>query len=452
MSYRMLDLFELGQQRSVDQLSAEDWLGLNHMYGPQYTWTGAQSFEYFNAICRSAVQEAPADRPMLQRALITVSDDRYLRLKAFSALGQGVKSFFFWTFGPTYIGTENYWSDLRSEYDGIAKLSRTLAKAEDVLYPAKPARDPVAILYSVSHDIWHTDQPAAFVEKRLLWHALRHLHVQPDFVREEDVEAGRLKDYKVLYVTDWCVSRAASAKINEWVNAGGVVYLSAGAATRDEFYEPYVPAYAATVWPDDAATRLKAEVHAYNERVDLPTIKPMTECRISLPTSAAFGLPVLGGELPLRGDVPNPIARFADGAPAGAVVGYGSGKVIGLGFLPMLAYGQAAGFKPTTLEEVWPEAPRRLVQLALTAANVSPKATCDRPVVEASLLTGPAGSVVILANYTYQPVRDLTVDLRLDRPVSRATSTEGVEVRLERTGDGVRLHLPLEWTDAVLLQ
>jgi hypothetical protein len=193
-------------------------------------------------------------------------------------------------------------------------------------------------------------------------------------------------------------------------------------------------------------------VHAYNERVDLPTIKPMTECRISLPTSAAFGLPVLGGELPLRGDVPNPIARFADGAPAGAVVGYGSGKVIGLGFLPMLAYGQAAGFKPTTLEEVWPEAPRRLVQLALTAANVSPKATCDRPVVEASLLTGPAGSVVILANYTYQPVRDLTVDLRLDRPVSRATSTEGVEVRLERTGDGVRLHLPLEWTDAVLLQ
>ena len=47
-------------------------------------------------------------QPILQRGLITVSDDRYLRLKAFSALGQGVKSFFFWTFGPTYIGTENY--------------------------------------------------------------------------------------------------------------------------------------------------------------------------------------------------------------------------------------------------------------------------------------------------------------------------------------------------------
>ena len=61
-------------------------------------------------------------------ALITPSDDGYLRLKAYSALGQGAKSFFFWTFGPTYIGTENYWSDLRSEYDGIAKLSRGLGE------------------------------------------------------------------------------------------------------------------------------------------------------------------------------------------------------------------------------------------------------------------------------------------------------------------------------------
>src|SRR6185437_5984208 len=91
MSYRMLDLFELGAQHSVDQLSAEDWLGLNHMYGPDYTWTGAQSFEYFNAICRSARAEAPAGPPILQRGLITVSEDNYLRLKACSAIGQGVK-------------------------------------------------------------------------------------------------------------------------------------------------------------------------------------------------------------------------------------------------------------------------------------------------------------------------------------------------------------------------
>jgi hypothetical protein len=53
----------------------------------------------------------------------------------------------------------------------------------------------------VSHDLWHSDDPAAFVEMRLLWHALRHMGVQPDFLREEDVERGRLAPYRVLYVT-----------------------------------------------------------------------------------------------------------------------------------------------------------------------------------------------------------------------------------------------------------
>lgn len=454
MSYRMLDLFELGAQRAVDQLSAEDWLGLNHMYGPQYTWTGAQSFGYFNAICRSARAEAPADDPMLQRALITVSDDKYLRLKAFSALGQGVKSFFFWTYGPTCIGTENYWSDLRSEYDGIAKLGRTLEKAEPVLYPARPVRDAVAILYSVSHDIWHSDNAAAFTEKRLLWHALRHLHVQPDFLREEDVEAGRLKDYKVLYVTDWCITRAASARIDRWVKDGGVVYLAAGAATRDEFYESYAPPFASAVWADHPAEHLNAESHEYNERVDLPTLHPLTTAQIQLTGQgdAPFALPVLGCRLPLRADLPHSLARFADGSPAGAVVDRGRGKVIAFGFLPMLAYAQRAGFRPTTLEEHWPEPPRRLIQFALDAGRVTPIAQCDHPVVETSLLTGPRGSVLLLANYTYQPIPSLVVDLKLDHPVTRAISTEGVNPQIEQTPTGVRLRLPLDWTDAVLLK
>lgn len=453
MSYRMLDLFELGAQHSVDQLSAEDWLGLNHMYGPDYTWTGAQSFEYFNAICRSARAEAPADQPILQRGLITVSDDNYLRLKAYSAIGQGAKSIFFWTYGPTYIGTENYWSDLRSEYDGIAKLGRMLEKAEPVLNPAQPVRDPVAIVYSISHDIWHSDNAAAFVEKRLLWHALRHLHVQPDFLREEEIEAGWLKNYKVLFLTDACLTRASSAKIDQWVRDGGVLYMSAGAATRDEFYEPYIPAFATDVWPADAASRLKIESHTYDERTDLPTLRPLTTARVHLPgTQESFELPVLGGMLPLKAEGIEPIARFADSSPAGAIMNHGRGKVIALGFLPMLAYGQGAGFKPTTLEEKWPDPPRRLIQFALDAGHVTPIAQCDHPVVETSLLSGNAGSVLLLANYTYHPIQSLVIDLRFDQPFRRAVSTEGVEVHLEKTQTGVRLRLPLQWTDAVLLE
>jgi len=428
MSYRMLDIFELGAQESLNQLSAEDWFGLNHMYGPEYTWTGGQTFGYYNAILRSAT----ADKPMMLRGLITPSDDKYLQLKAHSSLAQGAKSFFFWTFGPTYISTENYWSDLRSEYDGIAKLNGSLQKAEDVLYPAKPVTDPVAILYSVSHDLWHTDNHAAFVEKRLVWHALRHLHVQPNFLREEDVETGKLKNYKVLYITDWCVSRKASAAIDKWVQDGGILYLSAGAATRDEFYEPYVPPFAKTVWIENAAQQLVTEKHNYNERTDLPKIKPLTTATVRL-GNRQFNLPVIGVRLKLLQNSKQ-FANFSDGTTAGVIIPYGRGQVIGLGFLPMLAYGQLANFKPTTLEEKWIAEPRDIVKMALDTAKITPVAKADVPVVETSLLTGPNGSALVLANYTYQPIDSLTIDVKLSEPVKQVISTEGSKVQLQTTG------------------
>lgn len=447
MSAPLLDLFELGSQQSVDQLSAEDWLGLNHMYGPASTWTGAQSFEYLTAIMRSAIGQ----RPMLLRGLITPSDDGYLRLKAYSALGQGAKSFFFWTFGPTYIGTENYWSDLHSEYTGLAKLDRALEQAEPVLYPARSVRDPVAILYSVSHDIWHSDDPAAFVEKRLLWHALRHLHVQPDFIREEDVTAGALAGYKALYVTDQCIARNASARIDAWVRAGGTLYLSAGAATRDEFFTPYIPPFARQAWPDDAASRFIDEHHSYSERTDLPGIKPIAHVQVHL-NKRSFDLPAIGCRLNLRTEVPSPIATFDDGKPAGAVIGYGGGKVVAVGFMPMLAYGQLAHFHPTTLQEKWPSEPRELARLPLELAHIAPVAMADVPVVETSLLTGPKGSALVLANYTYQPIASLKINVHVDHGVAKAISTSGSAVQMEKIDGGVRLTLPLKWTDIILLR
>ena len=119
--------------------------------------------------------------------------------------------------------------------------------------------------------------------------------------------------------------------------------------------------------------------------------------------------------------------------------------------MPMLAYGHLAGFKPTTLEEKWPAQPRELVNLALSAAKINPVAKGSTPVVETSLLTGPNGSALVLANYTYQAVPSLTVDVKV-AGVTKATSTEGKPVKVTKTADGVCLELPLEWTDVVTLE
>ncbi|MCL2330431.1 MAG: hypothetical protein FWC56_03915, partial [Phycisphaerae bacterium] len=454
MDREHLDFFEMGRQRAVDQLSVEDWLGLNHMYGPDTTYTGSQTLEYLSAVMRSAIQ----DHDMLLRVLITTSDDRYLRLKAYSSLAQGAKSFFYWAYGPTMIATENYWSDLRSMYDGIAKTNRALSQVEEVVAESKLARDPVAILYSVSNNIWGAVEIAGErTEKRLLWHGLRHLSVQPDFLDEEMVAEGRLKDYKVLYITDWCIRRDVSAVIDQWVKDGGVLYMSCGAATRDEFYEPYLPSFARRVWPANVTETIVNNKAPYNERVDVPTTPVITTVKLK----SGFEMPVIGCKsalrraIPERGsDVPDDaiIAEYADGAPAGVMLRYGKGQIVGLGFMPMLTYARLANFQPTTLEEKWPAEPRELVQLPLDLAKIKPVAQASVPVVETGLLIGEKGSVLVLANYTYQPIDKLSVDVTMAGPITQATSTNGSPVKLSKISGGIRLELPLDCVDMVLLQ
>ena len=447
MSYRMLDIFDLARQRSVDQLGVEDWMGLNHMYGPGYTWTGGQTFGYYNAIVRSAIDKGP----ILQRALITPSDDEYLRLKAHSSLMQGAKSFYFWAYGPTYVGTENYWSDLRSQYDGIAKLNRALVKTEHILHPAKPVADPVAIMYSVSHDIWNNLNQGPFVEKRLLWHALRHLNVQPNFVDEQAIENGALKNYRLLYITDWNITRGASKEIDQWVKDGGVLYLSAGAATRDEYNSPFLPPFSKAVWTDRVASRILYGNSTFNERTVLPTIKPLDRVDVNIGPER-YQLPVIGARLDLRKGLV-PFAFFKDGKPAAAVKAYGKGQIVVVGFMPMLAYGQQAQFQPKTLGEKWKPWGRRIARVALDSAAVRGVIRTDTPVVESGLLDGERGAAIVLANYTYKPIRKLTIDVGLRRRVSRATTASGNSVEIvEQKSDHLRLRLPLDWTEIIILE
>ena len=446
-----LDLFEIGRQQAVDIVSAEDWMGLNHMYGPRYTWLGGQGFGYLTSILRGGIR----NRGVALRGLITPSDDRYLRLKAYSNLGQGSKSIFYWTFGPTYIGTENYWSDLRSMYEGISKTSRALEKAESVLYPASTVSDPVAILSSVSHDLWHTDDPAVFVETRLLYAGLRHLSIQPDFLGEEEIDAGLLDRYKVLYLPGNCVSRTATESIDAWVRKGGVLFLSAGAATRDQFYEPSTPSFASAVYPLNAAASLmKEKGHHYNERKDLPGIKPLTTA-----TFEVGGKPtrydVIGYRMNLSGiasDGVEVIGTFADGKASAMRARHGKGQVLAVGFLPGL---DSSPFRAeqTTLDEKWNPELRAAFNAPLVAAGIQPVVDCSVPVVEANLLTGPHGSALVLVNYTYEPIEKLTLRIQCDlgHAVARAISTEGNAIDVRTEGNVVVLELPLEWTDIVLL-
>ena len=178
---------------------------------------------------------AAAQLPII--AWITPSDETNLRLKSASALCQGAKHFFYWTYGPTATSTENYWSDLRSAYDGIVAMTRQLAGAEQIIAAGRTRPTRLALLYSLSSDLWQPFGYLAMAERRLTYFSLIHDQYLVDMLTERDVEEGRLRDYDALYVADPCVSSGACAAIARWVQEGGWVYGSCGAASRNEFNE-----------------------------------------------------------------------------------------------------------------------------------------------------------------------------------------------------------------------
>ena len=116
-----MDWFDVGRRRAVDAIGIEDWMGLQFMYGPNYTWEGFQLMGFQAATFRSANPDVPVI------AWITPNDERNLRLKSASALCQGAKHFFYWTYGPTATSTEAAWSGNFRDLNAAVTRMATLA-------------------------------------------------------------------------------------------------------------------------------------------------------------------------------------------------------------------------------------------------------------------------------------------------------------------------------------
>ena len=409
-----LDWFALARERAVDVMGIEDWLGLNFMYGPDSTREGFQLLGFQAAIFRSGSRGA---LPVI--AWITPSDERNLRLKSASALCQGAKHFFYWTYGPTATSTENYWSDLRSAYDGVVAMSRQLAGAEHILAPGRPRPARVAVLYSLSSDLWQPFGYVSMAERRLTYFSLIHDQYLVDFLTEGDVEAGRLRDYRALYVADPCVSSASCAAIRTWVRGGGALFGSAGAAGRNEFDEEH--AGLADVF--GIATQLSVRVQSgrFDVRGALNSLEWID--RVQLEGSAgSFG--ALGLRAAVSATTARVIGRFADGSPAVVSNRFGRGSAVYAATCPGVSYAKDAHFVPADLKEQWPAAQRAFINATARSGGAPRLVGLSQPVVEAGVFDAEAGAALVLANFTYAPLTNLAVRLPVKHPPVSVRSME----------------------------
>ncbi|MEM7392424.1 MAG: beta-galactosidase trimerization domain-containing protein, partial [Verrucomicrobiota bacterium] len=412
-----LDWFDLVRQKAVDLIGIEDWLGLQYMYGPNSTWEGFQLMGFQAAIMRSGGR---SEVPIM--AWITPSDETNLRLKSASALCQGAKHFFYWTYGPTATSTENYWSDLRGSYDGIAHITRQLAGAEPILSEGRMRKTRLALLYSISSDLWQPFGYIHMLERRCTYFALIHDHYLVDMLTEEDVEVGRLDAYDVLYTIDPCIKQAAMDRITDWVAAGGALYGACAAGSRNEFNEKV--AGLSKVFGIDGDFETLVQKGRYRFRGGLNSMKELDQY-----TSDTGSFGVVATRDSLTASTGTRVGSFRNGDPGAVKNGFGKGSALYIGTSPGVAYARDAGFVAHELKEKWPVAHRNVINTMVRQVGMSPLLRSSHPVVEAGIYDHEKGTALVLANFTYAEIAEFTATLNLEKPCKRLRSMERGDIR-----------------------
>jgi beta-galactosidase len=328
------------------------------------------------------------------------------------AVAHGAREFAVYSWYPMSSGFESNGYGL-IDLDGTitpraraaGKVAAIVGRHASSLLSATPEPAQVAILYNRLAYMVGGSQPSlsklgrAPIDSAIGLHrAFAEEQIPVDFVSTESVAAGKLGQYKVLFVPfPVMLSREVAQGIRHYVENGGVVVSEARLAWNNE------RGFASDVIPGLGLDQI------FGGREKL--IKPEDRVRITLNASA--DVPGLSGTTTVEGAAfqedlePYPGSRvlghFEDGHPAILERSFGKGKAILIGSFTALGYGQ----NPDQGTQQF------LVGLARLAGVAPPVAVSGAPgsVIEVRLLEGKGEQMVFAFNESDQPVdASLTVD------------------------------------------
>ncbi len=484
-----VDYFELLDADDQNAIWSEDWANGSSSY---------QCAAYNVDLMRAAARERGQ---IIGHYLIAHAGRKPwdIKLKAASETARGVRIWQNFSYGVGWGSHEggpawrtHLWYAKPETWRANAELVREIGAVEDLLVDAAPKPADVAILYSSSSDIWMLNRNNAFGFDRMhTWMALAHAQIPVDFLAERQVERGLLDGYKVCYLSGPNLTQAAARKLAAWVNDGGTLFLSAGAASRDEFNRPL----------DILDSLLPAK------RGPLETLQPFLNSGAYVfilqpkDTVTANGtkLEVLSvrQEQQSRQDA-EVLARFANGSAAIVRAKAGRGTIYSAGFLPSLDYIKQAVVArrqrmtaKTSAEEAAanrdsvPTPPidvpavdgaqarqmpftaknrldrsynpwefqtetRELILTPVRETKIHLPLTCSVPLVDAVFLEADGAAVIPIANYTLAPLNRVEFTLQADRPVARIETVHRGSIEFHHAGQNrVQFSIPLDASDYV---
>ncbi|MHB0938153.1 MAG: beta-galactosidase trimerization domain-containing protein [Armatimonadota bacterium] len=375
-----------------------------------------------------------------------------------NAVGHGMTVVNLFEFRPvTSAYTENHVTG-DAMYAMVLKTFRELSFYEDIVQDGGVRPAEAGLWFSETGDIWGDNEGSFAAAKRALYVAIKGRQLPLDVIVEQDALDGTLGKYKVLYLTDNHVSQAASKRIAEWVNRGGVLFATAGAGMFDETNKPNTILRKLLGVEESVLT--SGDRIAFIKQ-DLPFAKAVGEVTLTEPVAAK--IPVFGAVSQVKTSGGTVIGTFAGGSPAVVQRKVGKGRTIYCAFLPGLSYFQPAiprlpvdrgstdsamtHFIPTKFDP----AVGKLVGMA--AAGVTMPVDCSEPLVEANVIESKRGTAIVLTNWSATPkITGLRVKINIPARGKPAMAS-GMPVKTEKGADGKLVYvLDLNLADVLLLR
>jgi len=307
-------------------------------------------------------------------------------------------------------------------------------------------------------------------ERKALWYCLRNAGYLVDLLTENDVNKGRLKGYKVLYVCGRNMERRTAVALQGWVKAGGTLFLTAGAARFDEYDAPLTaldslvgrgPAVKADFYKGPLRAKLELLQLTPKDRVTLTLGKQQLAYDAFASVEifkAAKGAKALG--------------VFAASLPALVSIRTGNGWGFYTGSLPGQAYLKKAmplrvmgkgglddnfcHFEPRNFDAN----AAAVILLPVRQAGLQPEVSANRRGVVCSILDGPNATVVTVLKLGEDTVMDEVQQsepmliVHGVRPAKRIhTAMNAPGLAYQNTRDGIAITLPaLNDADVIVIE
>jgi hypothetical protein len=428
---RGAEIWEFARNRSVSSMWNEDWLNT-------YGWRGGggiQMCAFLVDLSRSCAQT----RGLETDAYVMPEGKENIQLKLASVIGKGAKKMGIYRYGPAYASPDS-WSENSSMVEGVSTFLRKLGKTEDVLFPGKPPKSDVAIVWSQSNDIWR-DTNDSITDRTLIYLALLHRQVPVDFIDEKGIEEGKLKDYRVVYLASEYLKRDAQERIEEWVRGGGYLWVDGLGGTGDEYGQKtdiLLPVY---------GIKVKDVVKREDKKLEQPLGKIIIGDSDIETTSIRVNFSLIQ---PSETEI---IGRYEDGQPAIIEHRYKKGKVFYVPTYAGLVYSTPVVRIRGKIETGYRERERKIITDLALKDGIKRPVECSVDCVEVDLLESEKGTGLVLANYTGESQKEIKIRVKTDKKIrSVYSATTDKTVQFKSDTGYVEFNIPLEIVDLITLR